>query len=408
MANDLFFSRDTKLVVSDGTSAWEIPVLDGFSFSQATNASEVTLQEMEGASGLSRRGRRMFNDSVAPAEWSFSTYARPFLGTINGDGTPAAANAGGWDGLATHIHSVEEVLWSALVGKSVYTPGVAGTSDGGWADNITANSSAGDGSVQIGTTSVIDFLGSNTATLKELDIYFIMGVGAYNSGTHQVYKLTDAVVNSAGVDFDIDGIATINWSGFAKTVSEGTNPTVTINEGILATNNFIRNRLTTLTVGATTFSSPSTIVSAYTLTLTGGSINFENNITYLTPEVIGAVNNPIGHVTGNRTVGGSFTCYLGNSAAGSADLFEDLAASTSVTTNDFQLRFDIGGTLTAHADTDLFDAPGMSINLPHCHLEIPAHSIEDVISLETTFHALPSTITSADEATVTYMGITVD
>ena len=49
MANDLFFSRDTKVVVSDGTTAWEIPVLDGFSFSQATNSSEVTLQEMESA-----------------------------------------------------------------------------------------------------------------------------------------------------------------------------------------------------------------------------------------------------------------------------------------------------------------------------------------------------------------------
>jgi len=116
MANDLFFSRDTKVVVSDGTTAWEIPVLDGFSFSQATNSSEVTLQEMETA-GVSRRGRKMFNDSVAPAEWSFSTYARPFKSTIDA--------ADGWDGTSAAMHAVEECLWAALVSKSLFPVGAA-------------------------------------------------------------------------------------------------------------------------------------------------------------------------------------------------------------------------------------------------------------------------------------------
>ena len=46
------FSRDTKVVMkfhasADGTddALYEIPVLDGFSFSQATNTSEITLSE---------------------------------------------------------------------------------------------------------------------------------------------------------------------------------------------------------------------------------------------------------------------------------------------------------------------------------------------------------------------------
>ena len=68
MANDLFFSRNTRVMVSDGTTVWEIPVLDGFSFSQATNASEITLNEMAASGGTtSRRSRHMFNDSYAPA-----------------------------------------------------------------------------------------------------------------------------------------------------------------------------------------------------------------------------------------------------------------------------------------------------------------------------------------------------
>ena len=67
-----------------------------------------------------------------------------------------------------------------------------------------------------------------------------------------------------------------------------------------------------------------------------------------------------------------------------------LIESTTTITNDFNLVFDIGGT----------SSPTMKVTLPTCHLEVPTHSIEDVISLETTFHALPSTIAGADEATI--------
>jgi hypothetical protein len=397
MANDLFFSRDTKLVVKCDSTFFEIPVLDGFSFSQATNSSEVTLSEMESTAGVSRRGRKMFNDSMAPAEWSFSTYARPFLSTVDAVTSPTGL---GWDGDSAQVHAVEEVLWAALVGTAAFTEGTA-SADSSWADNIVTNSTA-DASFDTTTTPrmKIDFLGSNKSSLKELEIYFIMGSGAYDAGTHQVYKLSKAVVNSATVDFDIDGIATISWAGFASNITDETSqPTVTIAEGLSATNNFIRNRLTTLAV---TNTSGGTFASAYTLTLTGGSVSFENNITYLTPDTIGEVNSPIGHVTGTRTIGGNFTCYLSNSTAGSSDLFEDLASATTVVTNDFDLTFHIGGTPPT---TTI--APHMTINLPNCHLEIPAHSIEDVISIETTFSALPTDIAGADEAVIVYKGVAV-
>jgi hypothetical protein len=380
MADDLFFSRDTKVVVSDGTAAWEIPVLDGFSFSQATNSSEVTLNEMESSAGVSSRGRKMFNDSVAAAEWSFSTYARPFIAQPADSGTV-------WEkaSSAAHMHAIEEALWAGLVGKGAFTASV-GEVEAAWDDNI----------VNTTASVAIDFLGSNKSTVKELDIYFIMGSGSYDAGTHQVYKLAGAVVNSATIDFDIDGISTIQWSGFAKTITdEGTQPTVTINEALTATTNYIRNRLTSLAATAVTTGDGNNLVSTYNLTLTGGSISFENNISYLTPETIGSVNSPIGHVTGSRAIGGSFTCYLSNSSAGSSDLFEDLVTSTGVVTNDFALVFSIGGA----------SAPKMVVTLPNCHLEVPTHSIEDVISMEATFSALPGTITSADEATIAYTGV---
>ena len=51
-------------------------------------------------------------------------------------------------------------------------------------------------------------------------------------------------------DFDIDGIATISWSGFASTLIEASQPTRTVFEAINSTNNYIRNRLTQLTITA--------------------------------------------------------------------------------------------------------------------------------------------------------------
>ena len=99
MAEYLHYSRDSRLYMEKDGYLWSIPVLDGFSFSQATNSSEITLNEMEDATGKSRRGRKMFTDSLSAAEWSFSTYIRPFKsagasGSLDG-GAVGAAGAGG-------------------------------------------------------------------------------------------------------------------------------------------------------------------------------------------------------------------------------------------------------------------------------------------------------------------------
>ena len=70
MADTFYYSRDTLVHLTDSAGAiYKIPVLDGFSFSQATNVTEVTLNEMATSAGVSRRARQMFTDSYAPAEW---------------------------------------------------------------------------------------------------------------------------------------------------------------------------------------------------------------------------------------------------------------------------------------------------------------------------------------------------
>ena len=374
MADTLYFSRDTKVFIKIGSDIWEVPVLDGFSFSQATNTSEITLNEMSDTSGDSRRGRQMFTDSYAPAEWSFSTYARPFAS--------AGSGAGAADSAAKH-HAVEEVLWALMVGAATYS---SFSFTGFTADTTDLD---------------ISFGSSNKTTLGTADIYFVLG-GA-RSGTKTTYKITGCCVNEASLDFDIDGIATINWSGMGTLISEDSAQTATVYEGVSGTSNFIRNRLTTLVMTtaddhllATGESGDGdSDVETYDLVLTGGNITVSNNITFLTPETLGVVNQPLGHVTGTRSVSGSFTCYLNAEASSSADLFERIIEDTDTITNNFDLTFKIGGASAT---------PRIEMAMSDCHLEVPTHAIDDVISLETNFHALPSTIEQTDELTIKYVG----
>lgn len=467
----LYFSRDVKVYIQVETApatfeTWEIPVLDGFSFSQASNSSEVTLAEMENSLGVSRRGKKTFNDSLAPVEWSFSTYVRPFKSV--GDATPGAA-----DSTAGDVHAVEEVLWALFAGPATRTD-----KD----DDFNGTDYLGD-PIDYFTydtaNTLINFDASNKSTLGVAKIFFVL------NSTDLAYEIAECVVNEATINFDIDGIAMIEWSGLGSTISEGANPTADIYEGITSTGNFIRNRITAMSIapvktaatftvdtdasgimsaltlvdggsgyvddtsltfvptnaggsgaeitydvvsgivenetlttpgtgyaadqtamlltgvpsspaGAYTSSQEAILRDSYDLTLTGGSVTLSNNITYITPEELGIVNVPFAHVTGTRSISGSFTNYLVTDASGvdkSADFWKDLLDLTTVVTHDMALSFKIGG-------GTLF--PRVELNMPHAHVEIPTHSIEDVISVETNFTALGTCINATDELNIDY------
>ena len=546
MAEFLHFSRDSRLYMEKDGRLWSIPVLDGFSFSQATNASEITLNEMEDASGRSRRGRKMFTDSLSAAEWSFSTYVRPFISAGSKSSTNGQADT------SAHHHAVEEALWVAMAGQNRYnlnntgkfyhgaaggaitslvvTSGATDADSGDRTDGVytiavptvgddandSATVAAGAGTNTDGTNAVITVtVASDTATVEvtergtqfdtgntitigdeliggdgtgdevvltvtssslisdatDMDINFYdsnrAALGTFNlyfvfsdrSDGRLLYKLENAVVNEAAIDFDIDGIATINWSGMAGQIKEvitglgagqitaaTTAPTATaagalwadtddsdklyistasgnsnwyanISEGSTSTGNFIRNRLTNLTLapegtlttgfrGTTTFDREGDGVGGdkyredYSVAITGGNVTISNNISYLTPEELGKVNQPIEHVTGTRTVTGSLTCYLASSDAAtnrSKNLFQDLVSDVNTVINKFAITLQVGGTDTTK--------PRFEISLPLAHLEIPSHSIEDVISLETNFHGLGSGVGEGDEATIKYIGV---
>lgn len=406
--NKLFFSRDTKMFVKLGSFYWEIPVLDGFSFSQGNNTTEVTLNEAQDSSGNSKRARQLFNDSLAPAEFSFSTYMRPFKSAA---GSALNTNTAADD--QTHHHAVEEVLWAVMT-----------TNDHGYTQG--SNDFAFDTFTKSASQVDIAFSESNKPALQEFDLFFQLG-GVPTAATDGVvvYKLSKAVINEASIDFDIDGLATINWSGFAsEIVQHATHPanqgaainSAIVNEACIATNNYIRNRASSLsllskaaTATRTAFGGGSgSDAGKYALTLTGGNITISNNITFLTPETIGSVNVPFAHVTGARSVSGSINCYLGldttNSGTNigtSTDFFLDANtdAARSIVTNQFELDIDIGGGT----------APNVLFDMDQVHMEIPQINVEDTLQVEIPFHALPSAVNATDEITkIRYVGVTPD
>lgn len=364
---DLQYTRSTKVYLEQGSTKWELPVLNGFSFSQTTDDLEITLNEMSDTNGTVRRGRKILKDKFAPAEWSISTYTRPVAHATEGT-------------------CVEAALWANFLGSPTYATNSWSTSD-----HIT----------QSANTIVFDSSASNKGEIGTFDLIFVVGACGAESASYTntndvtIYRISGCVANSATIDFDIESITSITWSGMGLKITEedSFDATSAITSGIDSTDNYVRNRLTSLGVAAsdaTTF--PGAGGGEYNITLTGGSISLENNITFLTPETLCEINQPIGHVTGVKTFGGNFTCYMTRAAGGSQDLFEDLAEADTLVSNSFDLTFSIGGA----------SGPNVVVEFPTAHLEVPTHSFDDIISVDTTFHALPSDFDNSDEVTVTY------
>ena len=388
-------------------NTFRVGVLDGYSFSQGSDSSDVTISE---AGAAPNRGSKRFNDSLPPAEWSFGTYVRPF---VHGASSFRVAN---------DHDCVENILWAALSGTAL--PGDAAADGRG---------------VVVGTTaqggSVCNFAKSDVHELMKLSIYFAL--------ENTTYRLNEAQINQAEVDFSIDGIATITWSGNATTIDQvseaiedpskfiiqGTSeatPTSASTDTSVETFNFVdttgpsdadylRNKLSTLYLDADAqgggAASNGLDDKTYDINITGGSLTFANNVTYVTPETIGIVDKPIGSFTGARLISGSITMYLDTKSNGSNQLLTDMANATDLVTNVFDMRLFMGvaGTVGSDGDamgSDDFTAPGVEFNMPRAQLSIPTIEVADLISTTVEFAAHGSDLLTGDEISVKYLGST--
>lgn len=357
MARNLL--RNTRVFVStvttgfSDTNTWELAVQDDFSYSQGNEVQEISVAE---AGATPVRGQAVFNTSLNPVEWSFSTYLRPFIcgGTVNsGD-----------------HRAMELPLWHGLVAGNTTAPN--------W-DTAAAPISS------TATESTVDFTLSNAHELYQYNIY----IWADNLW----YLIEGAQINQAEVDFGIDAIGMITWSGNGISMSDVTGGN-TPDTGVLPPStapDYIKNRLTTLSLvnGATT----------YNVAITGGSLTINNNITYLTPDTLSTVDAPIGSFTGTRQINGNLTCYLNSGAENSADLLKDMLAASSDTQNAHDIAISLGGATT----------PKVVFDIPTAHLTIPNTEVADVFGLSIDFYALSDTgIDGVNEMTVIYTGATTD
>jgi hypothetical protein len=388
-------------------NTFRVGVLDGYSFSQGSDSSDVTISE---AGAAPNRGSKRFNDSLPPAEWSFGTYVRPFV-----HGSASFRTALDHD-------CVENILWAALSGTAL--PGDAAADGRG---------------VVVGTTAQ----NGSQCTFAKSDVHELMKLNLFFALENTTYRLNDAQVNQAEIDFSIDGIASITWSGNATTIDQvgeaiedpskfiiqttsEAAPTSASTDTFVETYNYVdttgpsdadylRNKLSTLYLDTDAqgggSSSNGLDDRTYDINITGGSLTIANNVTYVTPETIGVVDKPIGSFTGARVISGSLTMYLDTKSNGSNQLLTDLSGATDLVTNVFDMRLFMGvaGTVGSDGDAmgaDDFTAPGVEFNMPRAQLSIPTVEVGDLVSASLEFAAHGSDLLTGDEITVKYLGST--
>ena len=381
----------------DDANTFKIGVLDGYSFSQASENTDITVSE---AGATPQRAQKRFNDSLAPAEWSFQTYVRPYK-----HGAASIRTANKHD-------MVENILWAAIAGKDITGGALSGTS----ASAVTSDS----------TDCDVAFLRSDHHELLKLNIFFAL--------ENTTYRLNDCQVNQVEVDFSIDGIATLSWSGNATSIDQvttaiedpskalhakpsSTDTSTTVSTYVEQFNyvditgpddaDYLRNKLSTLSLvvdsaqggGA---SAGGLDAKTYDIAITGGSITIANNITYLTPETLGQVDKPIGSFSGARQISGSLTCYLDTKSNGSNQLLSDLSAATGLISPQFDMSLFMGNASGT--------VPNVEFDIPKAHLSIPTIETADVISTTVEFAAIGTGLdqggTAGDEMTVKYKGST--
>jgi hypothetical protein len=234
MARNL--SRNTRLFIStlgpstttpfsqancDTTNTWEVKVLDGYTFSQDVATQEIGVSESasECAGFGLARGTLGFNTALNPVSVTISTYVRPY-------DDAGAANC------------VELPLWCGALGDATALAASPDTVGNGATYNQTT------------TPDTITF------TTAQSDVNELLLLYLYFMLDSTTYVVEEVSIGTAEVDFSIDGIATINWTGSGTRVGEdpaihtvlGTFVSGTDYKAVPTTTStsFLRNKLSTL------------------------------------------------------------------------------------------------------------------------------------------------------------------
>ncbi len=428
----------------------ELQVMDGFSFKQGTQTQSIELKE---AGATPVRGKRTFNTSLDAAEFSFSTYIRPYFT----GGVTSAEEQVLWNALmsadAIDTTGIAIATVSAFVRGSTATnvvtftcasfnltsagvaigdvltfTGLGGGGAGGLAQewnqpakliSITGTMAAATGmnfeyltapSAAAGTAPTAAPTALNLRKGAWTSNTAVSPVGAYgqahfgNSNKNQmqkfgllfsvdgaIYAVDNCALDQAVIDFGLDGIAMVAWTG-KGTVLRQLPSTAVITGAIGSSATFsgagnatgsamqintaapyITNKLSTMQLIAGIQGSG----TAYNIALTGGSITIANGIQYVTPANLGVVNKAIGYFTGGRSITGTVNAYLKTGTNNSAQILSDILTANAAETK-FRMQIEIGG---------LANAVRVELDMDGCMLQVPTVETQDIMSTTIGFTA---------------------
>lgn len=343
--------RSSRVFVSTVTTGFtkantqEVLVQDDLSFSQDSNNTDITVNE---AGPRPTRGSKRFNDSLNPADWSFSTYLLPYLE-------------------AGKVLTPDYLLWYGL-------------SQGG-----PLNLTTGNGVTSSATNMGVNFKDNAYHELAMIQIYIL---------TDKVwYKINNCQVGQAEVQVDIDDIGRVAWSGNG-TLLEKLDAAPFDADALGMTDelyfrlqaSYIKNKLTILKMRDMESG------KQYDIPITGGSFTINNNITYLTPDVMSRVDVPIGSFTGTFELTGSLTAYLNDKTAGTADLYKDLLTQLKAV-NKFEIAIVLGGSYST-------PRPGVILVAKQAQVSLPSIETDDVLGTSVEFKAIPTDLDTGDEGII--------
>jgi len=372
----------TPAVAFDNTNTFEIQVQDGFSFTQNTGTETVTLNE---AGPAPIRGQRSFNTSLEPVDWSFTAYMRPFYN----EGATITAGPDAND----VIDAEESILWGAM----------SSVTGSGWTQTAGASPSTQ-------PFSTVGFGASNAHQLQPFGLIIVL--------ENVTYVIHNCAVDSASIDFGLDAIASVVWSGKGTEIAQLSTKITLVDNNTLKTTamtgsitgtaklkntaaQYIANKLSTMSVTAVNVGGAASS-QIYQVALTGGNLTINNNLTYLTPANLGVVNTPITYFTGTRAISCNVTAYLksGGTSATNPDtalLLKDLLAGSNSSDNTFNVEVSLGGN----------NPTKIVLAMPTSMLTIPTVTTEQVISTAITINPQGTTssvydVAATNELTVKY------
>lgn len=337
------FTRDNTI---------EILVQDDLSFSQDSNSTDITVNE---AGPRPTRGSKRFNDSLNPADWSFSTYILPYL-----------------DETDNLVKVPDYILWQGLSsGSPLDLDGEHG---------VHSNS----------TNMLVDFKDNAYHELTMINLYILMD--------KVWYQIKDCQIGQAEINVDIDDIGLVAWSGNGTQLVQLDNAPFDVAQLGMTDEfyaklqgSYLKNKLTILKIRDMDTD------KSYDIPVTGGTFTINNNITYLTPNTLSRVDIPIGSFTGAFEMTGSLSAYMNDKSLGSAELYQDLL-TTLKAVNRFEIAMILGG----EYDTA---RPAAVIVAKQAHVNVPTIETDDVLGTTVEFKAIPTELDSGDEGYIGFSPI---